>query len=195
MTSVLWIETASEHYRFRFRRGSLAEREIATIRATQERCFEHICSVLAVTITSPIQYVLCDSADDVAQQSGCDEPATGITRYPDTIYAEYSDRNRAIGMHEDAHIVAYNCLGLPTDTYLREALAMYFDGCWWGLPNRAWVQHMIDHDSFVTPSILMDSFDDHDCSVSYPIAGFWAEMIVRPPLLSASRNCRPSTRR
>lgn len=169
--------TTTDHYRFRYRAGSLAEREIDHIARTQEICLEHICAVLGVAEPPSITYVLCDSPEDVAEQSGEDEPTAAVACYPSSVFAEYSERNRCIGPHEDAHIVA-NIIGRPSHAFIRESIAMYFDATWRGIPNRAWVQHFLNTGHGWTTSDLIRSFDQLDCNVTYPIAGFWAEVLI-----------------
>lgn len=172
-----WVTSESRNYRFRYRRGSLAEREIEHIQRTQEGCFEHICAVLGVTDAPIIEYVFCDSPEAVALESGEDEPTAAIACYPSTIVAEYSERNRCIGPHEDAHVLAHT-IGQPRDGFVRESLAMFFDQTWRGFPNRAWVQRFVESGHYVPTPVLIESFEDVDCNVSYPIAGLWAELLM-----------------
>lgn len=172
-----WVEHDSEHYRFRFRACSLAATEIDRIADVQERCLEHIRHVLDVQGPPRITYVLCDSPEDVAAQSSTDGPTAAVVDYPATVYAEYSSTNRCIGPHEDAHLVAH-AMGHPASTFVRESVAMFFDGTWWGIPNRAWVQHFLDASTYVAASRLIEDFDQVDCTISYPVAGFWAQLLL-----------------
>lgn len=187
-------ERASTHYRFHFRPGSPAARDLADIIATQESCFARITSALGVTPDYPLHYILLESAEEVGalyeQLTGTSiGPCNGFASQPDnTVVAVYSDTVQCIGMHEDTHLIAH-LVGDPWQGFIIEGLAMYMDGVWWSEPNERWVRRFRADGRYVPLAQLMpnEHFYDVPCEISYPIAGafthYLADMLTLPGYL------------
>lgn len=169
----------SEHYIFRCNENSKAEADIAEIISGQEACFRYICGVLKVRPEFKIEYILCDTPEEVGRIYGDDEPCNGFAAPPNTIYAVYNDRIQCIGFHEDAHIISYT-VNRPDCPAIREGLAMYFDRKWWGIQNMDWVICFIKKNLYLPVDALLDkdTFFDADCSITYPIMGAFTDYLI-----------------
>lgn len=169
----------SEHYIFNYNKNSKAEADIEEIAACQEACFQYICSVLNVKPGSKIEYVLCDTPEEVGRIYGDDEPCNGFTSPPNTIYAVYNDSIQCIGFHEDAHIISYT-VNRPDCPAIREGLAMYFDKKWWGIQNADWTSYFLKQKLYLPIDELLDenTFFDSDCAISYPIMGAFTDYLI-----------------
>lgn len=91
----------------------------------------------------------------------------------------YNENIKCIGYHEDVHLISYNALARPKETFIREGLAMFFDKVWWGLPNQAWVQELIECNRYLSICDLMDNdeFYKYNDFITYPIAGAFTEYL------------------
>ncbi len=173
------LQKESKHYIFNYHKNSLAEIDIDFIIDFQEKCFEHITSVLKTTPPTKINYYLCESAEEVGALVGDNEPNNGMACYPKTIYAVYNEIAQCIGFHEDAHIIS-NFINMPENTAIREGLAMYFDRQWWGINNWDWTLYYIQKGKYVGIDKLLDEtiFDSTDCTISYPILGTFVDWLI-----------------
>lgn len=177
--------TESTHYVFHYDENSYAEKNIDHIIQTQEACYEYICSVLHVTPDFKIHYYLCDTPEMVGKYYGDlhgdeeYEPCNGFANIPNEIYAVYNEKVQCIGFHEDAHLISY-LINRPTSGFIREGLAMFFDQKWWSISNLEWVQYYLSKDMVlsITEYLRDDIFYEHDCTITYPIAGFFTEYLI-----------------
>lgn len=169
----------SQHYLFHYEVGTAAERDIEEIADKQERCFAHICSILGISPSIKIEYFLCNSPKDVGRIYGDNEPCNGFTVMPNKIYAVYSDKDKCVGFHEDAHIISYT-VNRPDCPAIREGLAMYFDRKWWGIHNLDWVWLFLKYDLYIPVEKLLDKefFFAQECSITYPIMGAFTEWLI-----------------
>lgn len=169
----------SEHYIFNYNGNSKAEVDIDQIAACQEACFRYICSVLKVNPEFKIEYILCDTPEEVGRIYGDDEPCNGFASLPNTIYAVYNDSIQCIGFHEDAHIISYT-VNRPDCPAIQEGLAMYFDRKWWGIQNMDWTSYFLKRQLYLPVDKLLDkeTFFDADCSVTYPIMGAFTDYLI-----------------
>lgn len=169
----------SEHYLFNFSKDTKAEADIAEIAAYQEACFRYICGVLKTTPPFKIEYILCDSPEEVGRFYGDNDPCNGFAAPPDKIYAVYNQQIQCIGFHEDAHIISYT-INRPDSPAIREGLAMYFDRKWWGIQNWDWTGYYIQKNLYLPVDALLDreAFFDADCSITYPIMGAFTDYLI-----------------
>ena len=173
------LQKESKHYIFNYHKNSFAEKEIDYIIDYQEKCFEHISSVLKITPPDKIKYFLCETPEEVGTLVGDNEPNNGMACYPNTIYAVYTENLQCIGFHEDAHIIS-NFINMPENTAIREGLAMYFDRQWWGINIWDWTLYYIQKRKYVGIDKLLDEtiFDNTDCTISYPILGAFVDWLI-----------------
>jgi len=178
-------ELKSEHYVFHVCSGSYALEHIQDIISLQESGYDIITETLGVVLPYPIHYHLFDTAEDVGKACN-DEPCNGIALYRNEsedqlphIYAVYNERVQCIGPHEDAHIVSFE-YAYPKSVFLREGLAMFFDRQWRGIENTTWALFDLENNSL--PSLVKvltdDMFHALDCSLTYPMAGAFAQFLV-----------------
>ena len=126
-----------------------------------------------------IEYILCDTREEVGRIYGDNEPCNGFAVPPKKIVAVYNDQIQCIGFHEDAHIISY-ILYRPDSPAIREGLAMYFDRIWWGIPNLSWTGLYLKTGRYVSIDALLDreTFFSIDCSISYPIMGAFTDYLI-----------------
>ena len=106
----------SEHYLFHYLPQSIAEKDIVEIACEQEKSFEEIVDVLMVIPPFKINYYLLNSAQEVGEEYGDNEPCNGFAREPHDIYAVYNEKVKCIGPHEDAHIISY-LISIPESVF------------------------------------------------------------------------------
>lgn len=169
----------SEHYIFHYHIGSQAENDIDKIVQTQEVCFKYISNILKIKTLDRIEYYLCDSREEVGAFYGDDEPCSGFARKPNQVYAVYNEVMQCLGFHEDAHLISYQ-INTPKSVALREGLAMFFDKKWWGINNIEWVQYYLKTNQYqsIVKLIKDHYFYQIDCTISYPIMGFFTEYLI-----------------
>lgn len=175
----MWKKVESENYLFNYLEGSIAEKEIKEIIDIQEGCFRYINNTLNVNFKGKIEYYLCETAKQVGELYGDNEPCNGFARHPNKIYAVYNSNIRCIGFHEDAHIISYG-INVPDSVGVREGLAMFFDRKWHGISNLDWVQFYINENKYKSIVHMLDDeeFYKVDCNVSYPIMGAFTEYLI-----------------
>ena len=169
----------SEHYIFHYHSDSKAEIDLDKIINVQEGCFKYITNVLGVEFQDKIEYYLCNSREEVGELYGDNEPCSGFAVEPNKVYAVYNDDCQCIGFHEDAHLISYQ-INTPKTVAIREGLAMFFDKKWWGISNIEWVQYYLKSNQYQSVvKLLEDSyFYQVDCTISYPIMGFFTEYLI-----------------
>lgn len=175
----MWKKIESERYIFNFLDGSIAEKEIEKIIITQEGCFRYIKDTLQTDFKGKIEYYLCETAEEVGELYGDNEPCNGFARLPNKIYAVYNDNLKCIGFHEDAHIISYG-INIPASAGIREGLAMFFDRKWHGISNLDWTQFYINENKYESINEMLEDevFYNIDCNISYPIMGAFTEYLV-----------------
>lgn len=171
--------TETDHYVFRYFPGSPAERDISKISSTQEESWQEICHEMGVTPDFKIHYYLLNTPEEVGIAYGDNEPCNGFTRPPDRIYAVYNDQVQCIGPHEDAHIISYT-INRPSQSFIREGLAMYFDKVWWKRPNEVWVTEFIKDGRYISVEKLLNNeeFYNYSDAITYPIAGAFTHFLI-----------------
>ena len=175
----IMIKTSSDNYDFYYFKNSVAARDIDKIIKLQESCYKQICDKLLIQSSIRIQYYLLDSPELVGKVYGDNESCNGFAAEPDKIYAVYSDKVKCVGYHEDTHILSYT-INIPQSTFLREGLAMYFDGLWWDKPNQEWVKLYIKEGKYIPIVDLFNDniFNQYGCEITYPIAGAFTKFII-----------------
>lgn len=170
----------SKNYIFNYNEGSVAEKQLEKIINIQETCFEFICNTLEVNMPCKINYYLCDSPEQVGEIFGDNEPCNAFACEPNNIYAVYNEEIKCIGFHEDAHVISYNTLSIPPQTFIREGLAMFFDKGYLGIPNYNWVNYFIDNNLYVNITKLVDNeeFKKVNFVITYTIAGAFTEYLL-----------------
>ena len=174
-----WRETETPHYRLFYHPGSYAGVHIREIAEWQENCYARIFGELGVEMDRKIRMYMCDSREEVAEETGC-PPANGMTLDYDLVYAVVNEEIRCLGPHEDAHLLSFR-IAVPESVFLREGIAMYFDGEYNGKENtRAAKEFALENPQYDIFRLLdNDRFYDLPEEVSYPLSGAFTGWIIR----------------
>ncbi|MCH5273536.1 MAG: hypothetical protein J1E35_07665 [Lachnospiraceae bacterium] len=196
----------TEHYIFHFLENSLAERDIIEIAKYQEQCYNKICDCLGITYQRKIGYWLYNSPQLIGDIFFDGIPCNGLSVTntegkdigrivslsgeqddefiiePYSIHAVYEENIKCIGEHEDTHVISAQ-LCEPDSAFLCEGLAMFMDGKWWGIENKAWTKYYKNiGELYLTSDIIgcdEDDFYELECGKVYPIAGAWTEFMFQ----------------
>lgn len=174
-----WIEYESDHYTFHYHPGSAAEKEIEDITGFQERCYQYLTRVLNICPENKINYYLCNTPEEVGVYYGDFEPCSGFTRIPNEIYVVYNRKSKAIGFHEDTHLIA-NQINADNNIAIKEGLAMFFEKKWCGIHNFEWVIYCLESDQYVSIQrfIKDDFFYDYPSYLTYPTVGAFTQYLI-----------------
>jgi len=188
MNTPSWNTSTTEHYIFHYLPNSYAQQELGNIMELQEYCYGSIINALNVTgLPFPIEYFLYESSESVGEcyskyhPDEPVEPCNGFANPPNQIHAVYNQNIHCTGYHEDVHIIARHHLGHPSNHFIREGLAMYFDDVWWGLPNKLWLKLFVTQKEYPGLSCLFDNkqFEELPSRITYPIGGAFTEYVIR----------------
>ena len=199
------LQYETEHYIFHYLSGSLTEHDIIKIAECQENCFEKICRVLEISYPRKIGYWLYDSPHIIGNIFYDGSPINGISILGDgcdigrqvslsgdsenifviepySVHAVYEDKIKCIGEHEDTHIISTQ-ISEWSSIFLMEGLAMFMDGVWWKIDNKAWARYYMEYgEPFSISDMIcfdLDGFYEVDTHISYPIAGAVTEYIIQ----------------
>lgn len=175
-----WETRKTEHYVFNYIPDSFAHRNLKSIINLQEFCYRTIIRQLRTKrLSFPIQYFLYDVNCKFDQMEL--DGLTGLARYPDQIHAVYSSEMKAVGYHEDVHIIAAQTIGDYSNLFFCEGLAMFFDEVWWGLPNKLWTQIFIKEQIYpgILPLLENEQFERLPSALTYPVCGTFTDFLIR----------------
>ena len=174
-----WQETETLHYRLFYHPGSYAGAHIHEISEWQENCYARISGELGVEMDRKIRIYMCESWEEIAEETGC-PPTNGMTLDYDLIFAVVNGENQCLGPHEDAHLLSFR-IAVPESVFLREGIAMYFDGAYHGKKNsqaaKEWIPENRQCD--ILHFLNNDRFYELPEDISYPLAGAFTEWIIR----------------
>ena len=174
----MWKEKRSAHFSFFYHPGSPTEAALDEIRADQEACYARVSAALGVEMVRPIRLFLCDSRSELAAETGC-PPANALTFDYDLIYAVYGPESKYAGPHEVAHILSYQ-IATPESLFLREGLAMHFDGAWHGEENERAAARILRArpEGFILDMLDNAAFAALPDEITYPLAGAFASFLI-----------------
>lgn len=174
-----WIKAESEHYLFHYHKDSIAEKHINEIIKLQEYCFRYIVQVLKIECDIQINYYLCNSSREVGFWAGDNIECNAFAEESNKIFAVFNETVKCIGYHEDAHILSY-LIGYPSQVFIREGLAMYFDKNHKGISNLNWTNYYINNGEYIglEKLILNENFYEISWNKTYPIAGAFTEYMI-----------------
>ena len=173
-----WICRETEHYLLYCHPGSLAEEHLEEIGIWQEKSYGRISEALGVTMNKKIRMYLCTDREEIAEETGC-PPCNGMCFDYDLIYAVYNQEMKCLGPHEDAHLLSFR-IAVPESQFLREGLAMYFDGAYHGKSNREYASEWAQKNTGVNVFSYLDNekFYSMKEEVSYPLAGALTQWLI-----------------
>ena len=173
----------SDHYSFHVSKGSLAYTDIDRIVSVQEDAYHKITNKLDVVSQLHIKYhlvkspIYCGRAfNTFLVNVGCDRIESYKTNafawYPDIVYATYNKTIKAIGCHEDTHLIAYEYFKQLASRFFTEGLAVSFDEYWIGVPVHECAKPIVLRNINTIFELLANEvFDSTDCLLAYPVAG------------------------
>ncbi len=172
------LEYCTDHYVFHYSKGSMAERDIVQIAEKQEAGFRRICDALKVEPDFPVECYLLDSLAQMARIEG--RPVGGCFHAPNMVFVVYNGERRAMGPHEDAHLVSW-LIGDPC-TAVQEGLAMWFDRGYNGADNLSWTVWFLHKGMCPSIDDLITRDDDHfhmlDERITYPVMGIFTAWLI-----------------
>lgn len=123
----LTAQTKSDHFLFRYRRGSYAERNLETIISKREAAYDKLRSVLAMELPEIVTIDLYPDMEAKGLGSGTTYTACN-TRSDKHICEVCSETDQCGAYHELAHIFSYHFPGYSSNKAgLVEAFAVYFE--------------------------------------------------------------------
>lgn len=173
----------ANHYIFTVNKDSLAHDDINTIIEVQENAFNKITQQLGFSSKLTINYHLLVSPIYCGREFnkqlinvGCEPISSYRTNafawYPNIICATYNKSIKAIGCHEDTHLLAYEYFKQLSSRFITEGLAVAFDEYWQGIPVHKYSKKVIEAQSIEIASIINNNqFDSISDMITYPIAG------------------------
>jgi len=175
----------TEHYIFHYTPGSKAEQDIEHIAAVQEVSYQHITTMLGLSMKEKIHYYLYNSREEVGleceRRFGEYTPYNGCTASKNEILAVYNTEIQCIGIHEDTHILMFT-IGFCASSFLEEGIACAMDSLWWGIDNNAWVAYY--RKNALCPSVTKllclprEDFYTVEDYIAYPLAGSFASYLL-----------------
>lgn len=169
-----WQARETNHYVFSFFPDSLAENDIAKIIKEQEKWYALITKIFGIKNRRKISYYLYPSRQ--LKQKITDNSGNAHANWDDfSVHAIYSSQIKAIGPHEDTHLLTLSwgkSLGL-----LRDGLAEYLHPLWQGRPHNSWARKFLK-----TKTSLSSLFDDKifykNLDLNYPVAGSFVKYLI-----------------
>lgn len=185
------VEYTSDHYVFNVPGDSFAEREIASIIALQEKCFEDVLRAFNFKSNLTIKYYLFSSPLECGRQYRVLHPeeyddndpyesVNGYTLCPDMIFATYNESIQCVGYHEDVHILMNEQFGNITSCFVKEGIAMSFDKEWWRIKNEYWAKIIMEKGLLANIETYYenDRFFEQDDRYTYPVAGAFTSWLL-----------------
>lgn len=177
-----WLKKETDHYKFLYFAGSLAEKDIDVIAARQEKAFTKIINFLEVPAPKKkIRYFLYPDEETKKALMGDGWFAQSI--YKDfCIHMLYTEAVKPIGEHEDTHL-----LSLPWGLsigFFQEGLAEYMVGHdWYGKSHASSVIDGLKKNIIPTLHSMMDhkgwsDLDDDSAMYYYSFAGSLVDFLI-----------------
>jgi hypothetical protein len=91
----------------------------------------------------------------------------------------YGDTTKALGSHEDCHLVSSSLWGRPRDNWLSEGLAVYSDDRWYGYGLHELCKHLSDRGKLITiQSVTAPGWNNkYPDMVTYPELGSFVKYL------------------
>ncbi|MBN1637664.1 MAG: hypothetical protein JW866_01765 [Ignavibacteriales bacterium] len=177
------ISIQTDHYIFTVTKNTLAFTDLPNIIEVQEKAFNKITQLLKHSTQLIINYHLFGSPitcgryfNKLRIQAGCEPIESFRTNafawYPNCIYATYNKLIKAIGCHEDTHLLAYEYFKQLSSRFFTEGLAVAFDEYWHGIHVHNISKRLLLSENIQIEQLLdNNNFDYIIDDISYPLAG------------------------
>jgi hypothetical protein len=160
----------SVHYDFYFEVGSPAARDIGHIESVMESEYSHITSLLGTSDASfHTDAFIVDSRRRMKQLCGQESNGLAVGSVLLFIYGEV----KALGAHEETHLVSRQLWGASHGVWLAEGLAVYSDDNWRGLQLHGICKRLKAEGKLLPLVSLLDDREFNRVSemVTYPESG------------------------
>jgi hypothetical protein len=175
-----WEVFETPHYRFHFRPGSVAGREIRFVAAVQEAGLRRIQETLGGGEVPTLSCFLYPTMEEKVEATGY--PGSGIAEPAlAEVHLVYGPDRRVTGPHEDTHVLAFHWWGGSRLPFLVEGVAVAVDGHWLGAPLEDWIRLFAARGTLLPVEGLLqpDLFVNQPDLLSYPVAGAFVGFLLR----------------
>jgi hypothetical protein len=180
----------SKNYIFHVDTASLAYQNINQIIDLQEQVFSIITSAYNFTPNIVINYHLLETPKEcglvfnkLLVENGCNAiqnyQTNAFAWFPDMIYATYNSDIKAIGYHEDSHIITYSYFKSRSVQFVEEGISVSFDDYWLGLPLHSCSKYILYNTNKINLNKLIEDqyFNSINGLISYPVAGSFCKWV------------------
>jgi hypothetical protein len=172
----VWNADRSSTFEYFFEPSSSAERDIEKIKTLVEQARAHALRLLGETAgPRGVSVFIVETRDRMKELTGTPQNAWST---PQVISFVYGDQVKAVGAHEDCHVLARHFWGNPHADWLDEGLAVYSDDQWWGHPLHA-VAKLLDERRKLIPiaAFLNSGWRKNSDLVTYPETGSFVKFL------------------
>jgi hypothetical protein len=172
----VWKTDRSATFEYHFEPSSTAEREIEKIKTTMEQSRSHVVALLGEKTGPPgVPVFIVETRHRMKELTGTPQNAWST---PKVIAFIYGAQAKAIGAHEDCHILARHFWGSPHADWLDEGLAVYSDDEWWGHPLHGVAKLLLERGQLIPIAALLKSgWRKQSDLVTYPETGSFVKFM------------------
>lgn len=172
-----WKIGHSSHFDYFFEPASPAERDIEKIKATMEQAHAHVLEVLGEQNTEfRTQAFIVDSRLRMKQL--CRRELNGWS-LGTVLAVVYGDTIKAIGAHEECHLLSSHLWGHTREKWLDEGLAVYSDDNWRGYALHPLCKHLRANGKLIPlQSLMKNDWQRHYSDMAtYPETGSFVKFL------------------
>jgi hypothetical protein len=185
-----WLVRKSTHYTFHFQEKSPSERNINEIISIQEGGHQLIEKTLKYKSLLMINYyfyndpLACGNKyyklRDESKSENRIKPINAFAWYPVSVHATYNYEIKAIGTHEDIHLIMYELTGQIGSRFLCEGISVGIENVWLMYETHQWVKYLLDNKYLLNIEDLINDlfFDSMNTIITYPLAGSFCSWFI-----------------
>ncbi len=182
-----WVVEQSADYSFYYEADSPAARDIAHIKDVMESEYAHITALLGVGQASlHTDAFIVDSKGRMKQLCGHESNGLSVGSVLLFVYGDV----KALGAHEETHLLSQHLWGAPQGVWLSEGLAVYSDDTWRGYRLHDVCKRLKTEGKLLPLASLLDDHEFYGTStmVTYPEAGSFIKFLYERYGVSAVRS-------
>ncbi len=166
-----WITDTSKHFQYYFEKGSLAAKNIETMKKRAEADLLKCLAIIGKKeYNEKMYYFFVKDKNRIILLTGTDANACTFTNSK-IICATLNDSVRAIGCHEIFHVLSWNEWGPPDNYWLSDGYAVFADNNWWGYDLHAISKYIYQKGKWISLTELTSNFNSYSSLINYPEAG------------------------
>jgi len=172
----VWKTDRSPTFNYFFEPSSTAERDIVMIKAAVEQSRARALKLLGETAGPPgVSVFIVETRDRMKELTGTPQNAWST---PQVISFVYGDQVKAVGAHEDRHILARRFWGSPHADWLDEGLAVYSDDDWRGHPLHGVAKLLLERGQRIPiAALLKNGWRRNSDLATYPETGSFVKFL------------------